>query len=225
MCAAAQGAMLHPCPHDFSALQRRHLRPDPRAGRAAGHGRAPRRSARRGPRPRAGDRRRDRVEPRALPRRPAASWSSPSPTPACSAAWVRRIARSVPRPAWSKREPRSCRSRTARSTRSSRRSSCAPCPTRSPPWPSSGACWRPAGSCCFLEHVRATDARLARRQDRYQRSVEGVRDGCHCNRDTEALLADTFVVRPDRHTWSGNARDRPAARRRDRAPAGVMPVA
>ncbi len=46
----------------------------------------------------------------------------------------------------------------------------------------------PGGRLLFLEHVRAPSARLARWQDRVQPAWGVVGRGCHCNRDTAALL-------------------------------------
>ncbi len=49
---------------------------------------------------------------------------------------------------------------------------------------------RPGGRLLFIEHVRAEDnARRARWQDRLERPWRFVAAGCHCNRDTLALLA------------------------------------
>jgi len=46
----------------------------------------------------------------------------------------------------------------------------------------------PGGRLLFLEHVRATDPRLARWQDRLHGPWYVLGHGCHCNRDTLALL-------------------------------------
>ncbi len=48
---------------------------------------------------------------------------------------------------------------------------------------------KPGGRLLFLEHVRAEDPGLARRQDQLERPWRFFADGCHCNRDTVALLA------------------------------------
>lgn len=47
---------------------------------------------------------------------------------------------------------------------------------------------KPGGRLLFLEHVRATDPRLARWQDRLHRPWYVFGHGCHCNRDTLALI-------------------------------------
>jgi SAM-dependent methyltransferase len=46
----------------------------------------------------------------------------------------------------------------------------------------------PGGRLLFLEHVRAHDARAARRQDRLAPLWRRVGHGCHCNRDTLAAI-------------------------------------
>jgi ubiquinone/menaquinone biosynthesis C-methylase UbiE len=43
---------------------------------------------------------------------------------------------------------------------------------------------RPGGRVLFLEHVRSPEPRLARWQDRLERSWHFGCDGCYCNRDT-----------------------------------------
>ena len=48
---------------------------------------------------------------------------------------------------------------------------------------------RPGGRLLFLEHVRATDPALARRQDRLHPLWVRWGHGCHCNRDTAAAIA------------------------------------
>lgn len=48
---------------------------------------------------------------------------------------------------------------------------------------------RPGGRLLFLEHVRSSDAGLARWQDRWNPFQNRIGHGCHCNRDTGALLA------------------------------------
>jgi ubiquinone/menaquinone biosynthesis C-methylase UbiE len=53
----------------------------------------------------------------------------------------------------------------------------------------------PGGRLLFLEHVRADDPRLARRQDRLARPWGVVAGGCRPNRDTLAsIIAAGFVV-------------------------------
>jgi ubiquinone/menaquinone biosynthesis C-methylase UbiE len=47
----------------------------------------------------------------------------------------------------------------------------------------------PGGRLLFVEHVRSTDSRVARNQDRIERPWRFLADGCHCNRDTAANLA------------------------------------
>jgi ubiquinone/menaquinone biosynthesis C-methylase UbiE len=48
---------------------------------------------------------------------------------------------------------------------------------------------RPGGRFRFYEHVRATDLRLARWQDRLERPWGWLVGGCHPNRDTVAAIA------------------------------------
>jgi len=48
---------------------------------------------------------------------------------------------------------------------------------------------RPGGQLLVLEHVRSTDARLARRQDSWHGPWRWFAAGCHSNRDTPAALA------------------------------------
>jgi ubiquinone/menaquinone biosynthesis C-methylase UbiE len=48
---------------------------------------------------------------------------------------------------------------------------------------------RPGGRLLFLEHVRSTDPRVARWQDRLHGPWRFVGAGCNCNRDTPATLA------------------------------------
>jgi ubiquinone/menaquinone biosynthesis C-methylase UbiE len=63
---------------------------------------------------------------------------------------------------------------------------------------------RPDGRFLFLEHVRAADARLARRQDRFAPSWAAFAQGCQCNRDTERLLRDRFDFEQVQHgRWRG----------------------
>ncbi len=59
---------------------------------------------------------------------------------------------------------------------------------------------RPGGRLHFYEHVRASDPRLARWQDRLERPWGWLVGGCHPNRDTVAAIvaAGLEVVRLDR---------------------------
>jgi len=53
---------------------------------------------------------------------------------------------------------------------------------------------RPGGQLKFIEHVRAADARLARRQDRMN-TLNRFMVGCECNRPTlDAIRAAGFTV-------------------------------
>ncbi len=47
---------------------------------------------------------------------------------------------------------------------------------------------RPGGRMLFVEHVRAEGPGLARWQDRFEKPWRFLADGCHCNRDTVALI-------------------------------------
>lgn len=49
---------------------------------------------------------------------------------------------------------------------------------------------RPGGQLLFLEHVRSRNPDLAEWQDRLERPWRFLGDGCHCNRDTVAAIAD-----------------------------------
>ena len=54
---------------------------------------------------------------------------------------------------------------------------------------------RPGGRLLFIEHVRAEDPKLARRQDRFQPLHGWLACGCHCNRATlEGIRAAGFAV-------------------------------
>jgi len=48
---------------------------------------------------------------------------------------------------------------------------------------------RPGGALRSYEHVRSTDPRLARRQDRLERPWGWIGRGCHPNRDTLASIS------------------------------------
>lgn len=52
----------------------------------------------------------------------------------------------------------------------------------------------PGGHLHFVEHVRAEDPGLARWQDRLETPWRFFADGCHCNRDTLAVLSATGFV-------------------------------
>ena len=47
---------------------------------------------------------------------------------------------------------------------------------------------KPGGKLLFIEHVRAGEAGLASWQDRLEKPWRFLADGCHCNRDTAALI-------------------------------------
>jgi len=47
---------------------------------------------------------------------------------------------------------------------------------------------RPGGKLLFIEHVRADEAGLAGWQDRLEKPWRFLADGCHCNRDTVAMI-------------------------------------
>lgn len=54
---------------------------------------------------------------------------------------------------------------------------------------------RPGGRLLFVEHVRADDPRLARRQDRLNRLQRFVAQGCNCNRSTlESIVGAGFAL-------------------------------
>lgn len=50
---------------------------------------------------------------------------------------------------------------------------------------------KPGGRLLFIEHVRAGEAGLAGWQDRLEKPWRFLADGCHCNRDTVALIKDS----------------------------------
>ena len=64
---------------------------------------------------------------------------------------------------------------------------------------------RPKGRFLFIEHVRSERPRLARWQDRLHSIWKPVALGCHCNRDTMALLsASGWTVEALQHfSWRG----------------------
>lgn len=47
---------------------------------------------------------------------------------------------------------------------------------------------KPGGKLLFIEHVRAGEAGLAGWQDRLEKPWRFLADGCHCNRDTVAMI-------------------------------------
>jgi ubiquinone/menaquinone biosynthesis C-methylase UbiE len=47
---------------------------------------------------------------------------------------------------------------------------------------------KPGGKLLFIEHVRAEEAGLAGWQDRLEKPWRFLADGCHCNRDTVAMI-------------------------------------
>jgi len=53
---------------------------------------------------------------------------------------------------------------------------------------------KPGGQLLFLEHVRSTDPKLARWQDRLERPWRFLADGCHCNRDTVAMISASSLA-------------------------------
>src|SRR5215204_5725046 len=63
---------------------------------------------------------------------------------------------------------------------------------------------RPGGRLLYLEHVRAEDARLARRQDRLASPWRAFAAGCRCNQSTLDVLSAAFELEPPtRATWRG----------------------
>lgn len=71
---------------------------------------------------------------------------------------------------------------------------------------------KPDGRLLFLEHVRSSDPKTAKWQDRLMRPWRLIGHGCHCNRDTAATLTEAGF-RLDIETW-----------RMPKAPAIVRPV-
>jgi SAM-dependent methyltransferase len=66
---------------------------------------------------------------------------------------------------------------------------------------------RPGGRLLFVEHVRADDRRLARRQDRLAGPWRAFAAGCRCNRPTLDLLRAHFPhVAAERAEWRGMPR-------------------
>jgi SAM-dependent methyltransferase len=63
---------------------------------------------------------------------------------------------------------------------------------------------RPGGRLLYLEHVRAEDARLARRQDRLAAPWGAFASGCRCNQSTLDVLGTAFELEPPTQaTWRG----------------------
>jgi len=66
---------------------------------------------------------------------------------------------------------------------------------------------RPGGHFLFIEHVRATSARLASWQDRLRLPWSWCAGGCQCNRDTLSAISQSPLnleaVRSDRLRWMG----------------------
>lgn len=50
---------------------------------------------------------------------------------------------------------------------------------------------KPGGKLLFMEHVRSRRPRMAWVQDRFERPWRFFADGCHCNRDSLALIEDS----------------------------------
>ena len=61
---------------------------------------------------------------------------------------------------------------------------------------------RPGGRLLFLEHVRSEEPRVARRQDRLQRTWAWFARGCRCNQPTVELLAASPLVVERVERWS-----------------------
>lgn len=58
-----------------------------------------------------------------------------------------------------------------------------------------GRVLKPGGKLLFVEHVRSGEPGLARWQDRLEKPWRFLADGCHCNRDTVALIeASSFKL-------------------------------
>src|SRR4051812_12943096 len=53
---------------------------------------------------------------------------------------------------------------------------------------------RPGGQFLFLEHVRAKDPKLARKQDRWRPAWSVIGFGCQCNRDTLPRIEAQFEI-------------------------------
>jgi hypothetical protein len=53
---------------------------------------------------------------------------------------------------------------------------------------------KPGGRYLFLEHVRSSDPKVARSQDRWEGVWGVIAMGCHPNRDTLPRIRQAFVV-------------------------------
>jgi SAM-dependent methyltransferase len=63
---------------------------------------------------------------------------------------------------------------------------------------------RPGGRLLYLEHIRAEDARLARKQDRLSSPWRAFAAGCRCNRTTLDVVGAAFDLEPPTAaTWRG----------------------
>src|SRR5215217_5522947 len=63
---------------------------------------------------------------------------------------------------------------------------------------------RPGGRLLYLEHVRADDPALARKQDRLASPWQAFAAGCRCNRSTLEVIGAAFELEPPtRATWRG----------------------
>ena len=63
---------------------------------------------------------------------------------------------------------------------------------------------RPGGRLLYLEHVRAEEPRLARRQDRFASPWRAFAAGCRCNQSTLDVVGAAFTLEPPtRAIWRG----------------------
>ena len=53
---------------------------------------------------------------------------------------------------------------------------------------------KPGGQYLFLEHVRSSDPKVARSQDRWEGAWRTIAMGCHPNRETLPTIQDAFAV-------------------------------
>ena len=106
--------------------------------------------------------------------------------------WARR----GPASKWSKRRPRTCRSRIRSFDTAVFTLVLCTVPDPDAALAEVGRVLRPGGKLLFVEHVRSEDAGLARWQDRLEKPWRFIGDGCHCNRDTLATIAaSSFELR------------------------------